>query len=72
MKIISNLKQINLAKKQDNLLSKLLILHSRVSTLKQISLLKNKLICFLRFLSPLAGTSQRSWAERRKIFSALA
>ena len=47
--VISNLKQINLVKKQDNLLSKLLILRSRAS------LLKNKLICFLRYLSPLAG-----------------
>jgi hypothetical protein len=47
LKQISNLKQINLGGKKDNLLSKLLILRSRVS------LLKNKLICFLRYLSPL-------------------
>jgi hypothetical protein len=33
---ISNLKQIDLVKKQDNLLSKLLILRSRVSTLEKI------------------------------------
>jgi hypothetical protein len=31
LELFSNLKQINLVKKQDNLLSKLLILHSRVS-----------------------------------------
>jgi hypothetical protein len=39
---ISNLKQINLVKKQDNLLSKLLILRSRVSNLKQINLVKKQ------------------------------
>jgi hypothetical protein len=72
MKIISNLKQINLVKKQDNLLSKLLILHSRVSNLKQINLVKKQDNLLSKLLIPLAGTSQRSWTEWRKIFSAMA